>query len=198
MLMVRQRGVSLIELIIGMTIVSILLMMGVPTFSLWIQNTQNRTAAESIQNGLQLARVEAVRRNTNVRFNLSDATGLVSWDVGCVTVTTDCPANIQSRVAMDGSVNARIGVSTSAPPSTVPANQYSTPIVAGTGLAAGVTFEGMGRIPTTNVGTDITRIDITNAVASTSRRLVVIIGSGGQIRMCDPALALSVNPQGCS
>lgn len=196
--MVPQRGVSLIELMIGIAIVSILLMMGIPSFSLWIQNAQNRTAAESIQNGLQLARVEAVRRNSNVRFGLTDATGLVAWNVGCATVTTDCPANIQSRVAMDGSVNARIGVSTTVPPFVVPANQYGTAIAAGTGLVAGVTFEGMGRIPTGNIGTDVTRIDITNATASNSRRLVVIIGSGGQIRMCDPALALSANPQGCS
>lgn len=196
--MAHQRGVSLIELIVGMTIVAILLVMGVPTFSLWIQNTQNRTAAESIQNGLQLARVEAIRRNANVRFNLSDATGLVTWDVGCVTVTQDCPSNIQRKIAIDGTVNARVGISRSAPPAAVPANQYSTAIAAGTGLAAGVTFGGTGRIPTTQIGTDITRIDITNAVASTSRRLVVIIGAGGQIRMCDPALALSANPQGCS
>ena len=193
-----QRGVGLIELMIGITIVSILLAMGVPSFSLWIQNTQNRTAAESILNGMQLARVEAVRRNTNVRFDLTDSTGLVAWNVGCVVVTTDCPATIQGRVAIDGSVNARIGVSTSAPPSPIPANQYSTAIATGTGLVAGVTFEGMGRIPTANIGTDVTRVDITNIAAPTSRRLVVIVGAGGQIRMCDPALALATNPQGCS
>lgn len=194
----RQRGVSMIELMVGITIVSILLMAGVPSFSLWIQSTQSRTAAESILNGLQLARVEAVRRNANVRFNLSNATGLVAWNVGCVTVTADCPANIQKREATDGSVNARIGVSVAAPPSPVPHNQYGIAIAAGTGLTAGVTFEGMGRVPSPNIGTDITRVDITNSTTTSARRLVVIIGSGGQIRMCDPALALSANPQGCS
>ncbi|MHB1591057.1 MAG: GspH/FimT family pseudopilin [Sulfuricella sp.] len=187
----KQEGVSLIELMIGLIIMAILLSAGLPAFSLWIQNTQNRTAAESILNGLQLARTEAVRRNANVRFDLTDATGLVAWNVGCVTATTNCLATIQSRSGSEGTSNARVGISTATPP---PA--FSTAIAGGTGSPAGVTFDGMGRVPSANIGTDITRIDITNASAAAARRLVVTVGSGGTIRMCDPAL--SANPQGCS
>ena len=198
MLKKSQPGVTLIELIIGIAIVSILLMMGVPSFNSWIQNTQNRTAAESVLNGLQLARAEAVRRNTVVRFELTDDTGLVAWTVGCVTVTATCPASIQSRLAAEGGGNARAGVSTAAIPSPTPSTQFNTAIAAGTNLSAGVSFNGMGRVPTANIGTDITRVDISNAVTADARRFVVIVGTGGQIRMCDPALALATNPQGCS
>lgn len=194
----RQHGLTLVELMIGVAIVAMLFLMGLPSFTLWIQSTQNRAAAESIQNGLQLARTEAVRRNATVRFGLTDATGLVAWTVGCVTVTGDCPAVIQSHAASEGTANARVGVSTAAIPNPAPANQFSATIAAGTGLVAGVSFDGIGRVPLANVGTDITRIDITNAALSDARRMVVVVGSGGQVRMCDPSIALSASPQGCS
>ena len=59
------------ELLIGIAIIGILLALAAPNFAVWIQNSKIRTAAESIQNGLQLARAEAVRRNAQVRFQLT-------------------------------------------------------------------------------------------------------------------------------
>lgn len=182
---------------IGLAITMMALVLGIPAFTLWIQNTQNRAAAESIQNGLQFARAEAVRRNTVVRFSLTDATGQVAWTVGCVTVTTDCPATIQSRPAAEGSVNARAGISVASIPNPPAAGQFTTALTAGAGLPAGVSFDGIGMVPTANIGTDITRVDVTNSAVSTARRMVITVGSGGQIRMCDPAVSLSANPQGC-
>ncbi len=196
----NQRGFTMIELLIAVTISGTLLVMGVPAFTQWIQNSQTRTAAESIQNGLQIARAEAVRRNTNVRFNLTDAAGKPTWTV-CLDVTTpDCAAAnvVQSRSADEGGGNARIGASVAALPSPIPAGHFATAIAAGTALPAGVTFDGLGRIPLGNVGTDISRIDVTNAKLTTARRMVIVIGTGGQTRMCDPALTLASNPQGCS
>jgi type IV fimbrial biogenesis protein FimT len=194
--MSRQRGVTLIELMIGIAIVAMLLVMGAPSFSMWIQNSQNRAAAESILNGLQLARNEAVRRNTAVRFDLADATGLVVWNVGCGTVTASCPATIQSHPAAEGSANARVGISVTPIPVPTPTNQFSTAIAAGTELPGGVSFDGLGRV--VDVNNDIARVDITNAVSSSARRYVVMIGAGGLIRMCDPALVFASNSQGCS
>lgn len=194
----KPSGFSLVELMIGIAIVSLLMLIGAPSFSLWVQNTQVRTAAESIQNGLQIARTEAVRRNTNVRFNLTNAGGTVAWSVDCVNVTADCPAGIQSRSGGEGGANARVGISIAALPSPIPANHFNTAIAAGTSLPAGVTFDGIGRVPTANIGTDITRIDVTNTVRADARRMVVVIGTGGQTRMCDPSIALATNPQGCS
>lgn len=198
-----QRGVTLIELIIGIAVLSILLAIGMPSFGLWIQNTQTRTAAESILNGLQLARNEAVRRNANVRFSLTNATGVVAWQVGCESVREDCPADIQSHAAGEGGGNARVGVSTSS-------TAYATALAIGAGMAAGgdeeeggvvgagVTFNGMGAIPAGNVGSDMARIDVMNVASTEARRLVIIIGSGGAVRMCDPHFSLAENAQGCS
>lgn len=190
----HARGVSLVELMIGLAISGMLLAAGAPAFIRWIQNAQNRAAAESILNGLQLARAEAVTRNTLVRFQLTDGSGMVDWNVGCVAVTPECPASIQRRSTGEGARNARVGVSTADIPNPVPPGYFSTPIEAGTGLVADASFDGMGR----PLVAGVTRIDITNAASSEARRYVVTIGSGGQIRMCDPALAFSTNPQGCS
>jgi len=192
-----QQGVTLIELLITIALVGILLAVGIPVFTNWIQSTQIRTATESMQSGLQLARAEAVRRNALVRFTLTDATGLTAWSVGCVAATAACPAAIQSRDANEGSVNARAGISIAAPPVPVGA-YYATPIAAGTGMTGveGVTFNGLGRIPAANIATDIKRIDLSNAVDATARALIIVVTTGGQIRMCDPALS-NTDAQGC-
>lgn len=206
----NQYGVSLLELMVAIAIGSVMLVIGIPSFQSWIQNTQVRTAAESVLNGLQIARAEAVRRNTNVRFNLTDASGMVTWTVDCETVVPmqsngdECPAGIQSRAGNEGGTNARVGISTTAYPSIapIPASYFNDP-GAGAGLPAGVTFNGMGRVPAKNLdgstnNDDITLVSVTNTKSSTARRMVIVIRTGGQIRMCDPALQLSSNPQGCS
>lgn len=198
MLTRRQQGVTLVELTIGVAISAVLLGVALPAFSQWIQGLQDRTAAESIVSGLQLARAEAVRRNAAVRFDLTDTDGGAAWKVGCVVATTQCPATIASRSAKEGGPNARVGVSTDALPSPLPAGHFGTAIAAGTGLAAGVTFNGLGRVPSDNVGTDITRIDVTNAAKSSAHRFVVTVSTGGTVRMCDPELSRAATPQGCS
>lgn len=211
----NQYGVSLVELMVAIVVGGILMMAGIPSFQSWIQNTQLRTAAESVLNGLQLARAEAVRRNSNVRFTLTDAAGMVAWRVGCEIVVpvqtdgSDCPAEIQSRSGTEGGSNARVGISTSAYPTPIPANYFSTaaniPAAGGliAGLPAGVSFDGLGRVPAKNLDgsantDDITLISVTNAKFANSRRMVIVIKSGGQVRMCDPALALATNSQGCA
>ena len=76
----RQAGFSLIELCVGFTVLGLMISLAVPTMTAWMRNAQMRTTADSIQNGLQLARSEAVRRNAFVTFTQSGA----GW-----TVTTD-------------------------------------------------------------------------------------------------------------
>jgi type IV fimbrial biogenesis protein FimT len=65
-------------------------------------------------------------------------------------------------------------------------------------------FNGMGRITPAPPAAGLS-IDVTNPVGGTCaalggpmRCLKVVATSGGQTRMCDPALALANNPRGCS
>jgi type IV fimbrial biogenesis protein FimT len=159
---------------IGLVISAILLTMGITNFRSWLQNAQIRTASEAIQNGLQLARVEAVRRNAPVQFTLGTASG---WTVGCVTATAACPATIQSRSAGEGSTNAAVAA--------------DQDIIA---------FNGLGRVtpvPAGNINIDITNpTGGTCATAGPMRCMRVVVSPGGQVRMCDPARASS-DPMGC-
>jgi type IV fimbrial biogenesis protein FimT len=177
----RQHGVSLVELAIGMVILATLLAVGAPSFSGWIQSTKIRTATEAILNGIQLARAEAVRLNSPVQFVLGTDGSDTGWTVGCVTATDTCPDPIQTHTSEEGS---------------------TADIVVATDQATTVTFNGLGRMTAPAADNSI---DITNphggdctAAGGPMRCLRVVVTTGGQIRMCDPAVELAASPQGCN
>lgn len=158
-----QRGISLIEFMIGIVIIGVLLALAVPSFKDWIQSSQVRTASESIMNGLQLARTDAVHLNTVVRFNLNSSAGLVNWEV-CSIAATPCPAAniLQQHSSKEGSTNARVGVYKIGDGQ--PQTAFSTVVAAGNEMPTHVSFNGLGR--TINDGPDNTaRIDVTNALS---------------------------------
>jgi type IV fimbrial biogenesis protein FimT len=94
----NQRGVTIIELMVALAIAAILLMLAVPAFGSWVKNAQIRTTADAIQDGLQLARAEAVRLNTLVRFQLTStvnntcalSTASSNWVVSLYDPTGAC------------------------------------------------------------------------------------------------------------
>lgn len=198
-----QRGVTMIEVMVTVAIIAIVLGIGMPSLSSWMQNTQVKAAAESVLTGLQLARAEAVRQNAKTRFQLMDATGMASWAISTPRLDrTDCPAGIdpypcpvQSGVAADSGRNARLGVSTEPLANT----DYSVAIAARTGMSASptVVFDAFGRVDSTV--TNITRIDVTNDTDVSVRRMVISITDSGMTKLCDPLLSnlTPPNPRGC-
>ncbi len=166
-----QQGFTLIELMIAITILGIVLALALPSYQAFIQNTRLRNAAESIQNGLQIARAEAVKHNAQVRFSLGAGS---SWTVGCVVWTADCPALIQQRTTSEGSSASIIVTPTPTAGVEVIFNSF------GAVAATAATFTQLG-------------IDVDTAVlsATDSRDLRITIGLGGNSRMCDPNLPTS-------
>ena len=73
-----QAGFTLIELVITLTVLSIVLALAAAGVGDTIRNAQLMSAAESIQNGLQLARTQAVQSNALVSWTLGDKG---SWTV---------------------------------------------------------------------------------------------------------------------
>lgn len=197
-----QRGVTLIELMIGLVILAILLTLGAPSFSDWIQNTRIHNSAQSIVSGLQLARAEAVRRNAQVKFSLG-ASNDSGWTICSDTATMPCPAAslIQSHSSTEGSAT---GINVSAWEADAATNLAATGTIA---FAGALIFNGLGRVTTAtltagnNAVIDITNPNVDNCVSDnppgTMRCLRIVVTSGGQIRMCNPALAMDANPQGC-
>jgi type IV fimbrial biogenesis protein FimT len=175
MLSGRVRGVTLIELMIGMTIISCLLLVGMPSFTSWIQDLQVRGAAESIQSGLLLARSEAIRHNRPVQLTLADAGGLVEWHIGCVSVDTDCPALIAERKRGEGGLNTRMAAAATA------AGAIDTALAAGAGLPVSIAFNGLGQL----AGPAPARIEVSHVTLGGARRLVLRINAG-LVRICKP------------
>lgn len=171
----RTTGFTLIELMITIIIMAIVMAAAMPAYTVWIQNTHIRNAAESILNGLQRARAEAVARNVNVEFILNDRAWLVR-----VVGAAD---NIDSSPA--GQVSSNISMSIF--PAATPA--LST-----------VTFSNLGVVtPNTPASGSMEQIDIdsTSLSPAESRDLRVMIRPGGAPRMCDPNVGSSTDPRHC-
>jgi len=207
-----QRGFSLIELAVVLAVVAILYRIAAPSFGAWISNTQTRTAAESIQNGLQLARAEAIRRNRSVIFWLTaQGTGGADWMVACspkwVAGAGAVPENPGDCPGPTSTTTGAPAFTTTAPVNWIQyhtASAQQTPQVQVATLPGGsylVTFNSLGMESLNNDDTSapMTEIDITNpsAPAATARPLRVTI-NGGSIRLCDPNLTLANDPRGCN
>ena len=182
----RLLGISLIETMITLSIAAIVLGLAVPAFSDWVSNAALRSSAETLQAALQNARVEAVMRNATVRLTLNNVSGLPAWSIGCVRVSLQCPAVIRQQL-VSADTPARIGIATS-----VLTGALANALAAGSNLPAGVSFDSLGAV--SSADTIIARIDVTHASIATAHRLVILIGSGGLIRLCDP---VSITQTGC-
>ena len=165
--MMRSAGFTLVELMLVIVILSIMLLIALPNFAIWIQNTQIRTAGEAILNGMQLARAEAIRRNVNIELRMDVSSGWTARVPGTGEV-------IQSRLAGEGSAASLVTI---------------TPAGAKT-----VTFNSFGSVATNADGTaTLTEIKIDSAqiAAADSRELCVLVRAGGNVRLCDPQVAVS-------
>jgi type IV fimbrial biogenesis protein FimT len=185
-------GFTLVELMITLAVLGMLIMIALPNMGTWLQNTQIRTSAEGIQAGLQLARAEALKRNTTVRFQLVDtltsacalSTRGQNWVVSLGDPVGLCNADasesiapqlIQKRSGAEGSPNA---------------------VVTATG-GNSVWFNGLGRLVQPPAApAAFTQINVTNDFGACKtlagnepmRCLRLTVNAGGTIRMCDPAV----------
>lgn len=192
------RGFTIIELVITLALFGVLLGLGIPAFTTFIQNAQIRNAAENAMTGINLAKAEAVRRNTTVRFQLvtnltsgcalsqSSGTWIVSLDSAAALCDvapseTTTPRTIRKQSAEDGSPKVAVSATGS----------------------SSIVFNGMGRV----VGTGISQIDINHttltcehvdSVNGTARCLRILISTGGLAKMCDPKMAITTDPRYCS
>lgn len=174
---ISQRGFTVTELLITVAVFGILGAFAIPSYQQMVQNSQIKSATNSIVNGLQIARAEAVKRNTDVQleFRANSAwTVCLSPAGGGSCPTTDDASTIQSRLEKDGS---------------------SSNVTVAADAAGPYVFDGMGLLTSGAVTFDI---DNTALSSADSRNLKVVVGAGGSVKSCDPALDPSgTDPRRC-
>lgn len=94
-MMNNNKGFSLIELMVVIAIVGIITSMAVPAFSKMMERNRLKTAVQSLQDDLQFARVQAIKKSQDVIINRTQTSSAAGdWCYGlsasaCVCTVTD-------------------------------------------------------------------------------------------------------------
>jgi len=179
-----SRGFTIVELLVGITMLAILLGLGAPAMSTYLQNSKVASAAASYFNGLQTARTEAIRRNVKTEFVLTDYSVAASdvatnatpsltgknWIVRAATDTASGPAYtlVEAKAGAEGEGNAAAAA------------------IHVSSTASAIQFNGFGAV----TGGVPYQIDISNPSAGACgliRCRRITISAGGQVASCDPA-----------
>ncbi len=179
-----EQGATLLELMVTLMVAAILLATGLPAMSDWIKRSSVGTAAELIQNGLRQAETEAIRRNAEVEFALTDDTPGASM--------------VDTMTAKANGKNWLIRVV-----DTAAANRYVNGNMAKQ-LSGGLSYQGPASIRFSGAGRVL---DSTGAAvgakqvfrvsrSGTDLAYCVFVTPGGGVKMCNPAYP-SGNPRAC-
>lgn len=197
----RVRGMTLVELIVVMFLISMVLLATVPSVADWIRSVRVRSTAESIASGMNQARAEAIKQNKVVTFWLVKSPGVVGvLDGGCVRSSTSA----SWVVSMDDPTGA-CGATPSAndAPRIIGSKAAGD---AGDGVVItaldisgnsvdSISFNGFGQ-PVSGVGgAPISVLDITSGSAG-ARRLRIAVSTGGDMRLCDRDVS-NTDPRRC-
>lgn len=168
----RQRGFSLIEVMVALALVVLAMLLGLPAFTSTLASMRVRAVAEGMLAGIQTARTEAVRRNQQVAFRLDAETG-GGWSV----LLVNDGSTLQAKPASEGgSVNVQADLDTT------------------------LNFNNLGQ-RTAPVGGVLT-FSLTNPgggdcqPSGSIRCLSLLVQPSGEVRLCDPQRA-APDPQAC-
>lgn len=205
----KQRGVTLIELMVGLAVLAILVSLGLPAFNQMIRNAQVRSHAESVQRGVMLARSEALKRNQQVRFSL-----VSTLDANC---TLSASGNFWLVSRGDADVTGQCHLSANPDPAADalllhksdggarPASLVSVSLPALT--SSQLCFNGLGQLQMAGsiCRAATYRINVQGPAGSTCgaaegevRCMSVRVQRGGAIRLCDPAVADATDNRSCA
>ncbi|MEO8739799.1 MAG: GspH/FimT family protein [Casimicrobiaceae bacterium] len=182
MMSTRNRGFTLIELMIGLAVFAFLILIAGPQYAEFLGNSQIRNGAENTLTGVRVAQAEAVRGNvlTQFVFNPTPCTG--GWQVNRLNDESGLfDQVVQSYTFSDGACRTT--------PNPTPAG------------ATQITFNGLGRVvPNIDASATIQWIEITNTNLSTPRNLRVVANpvTASGIKLCDPDPGVtSTDPRFC-
>ena len=160
----HDRGFTLVELMITLAVAVVLIMIAVPSFKTLTLSNKLTTTANDIVGALNIARMEAIKRNASTQLCSNSATNNTSDTLG-----TACGTQI-------GAVYVLVGATATATATQVGAGTVgiTTPLAL-TGNMAAVRFDGRGMGHAPGITTPLTVLiaDIsTSAVSSNNHRCI--------------------------
>lgn len=192
----RARGFSLIELMVTLGVAALVLLAAVPAMQSWVADARVRTAAEAFQNAARLAQGEAMRRSRTAMLMLTDGTPTLAatpaaggqrWIVRLIERSID--DGVEDSLFVRGGAEAAAGDVT----------------VQGDALTCFNAFGQLTTLGSASTGVDAACNAPTDSTANEfvfsrdgGRSLKVLIGRGGQVRLCDAQKTFSdEHPDGC-
>lgn len=201
----RTRGFSIIEIAVTLTVLALLLMAAAPSMGEWMRGAKLRNQGESVLNGIQAARNEAVRRNIDVTFWLVSNNTATAMNNNCALSSTG-NGWVVSR-------NDPAGACGATPSSSVAPMIVATRILGDGGAGAGVrglqadgstaatsiTFDGLGRaVQRPTAAENLRRVAIAYATSQAGDRpLQIDVDASGGVRLCDTTVTDAGDPRAC-
>jgi len=197
----RRRGFTLVELLVGLAVVALLALLGAPAMGTYLQNSKLANAAASYYSGIQTARAEAIRRNVETQFVLTD-TALTTANLPNALAPSVSGANWVIRVGsgpgspppafLPAPVDAKSGMEGEGKTG-VPSIQVLGAGVGATAFDGRIRFNGFGTPPPlAGGGNEEYVIDISNPAAGPCGAIHcrrIRISQGGQVALCDLSAA---------
>lgn len=163
-------GFTMIEMVVTVSILAILIAIAVPSMSGWLANNRVRTTAQSLLNGMQLAKAEAIRSNQRVRFSL-DGTGgawTVRRSIGVCNFDTAATSLVEAYTTTSQNAGATLSALTD------------------DGNAASTFIFGANGFQACDIAAQFRTLTVSAGTADDTRRIATSIG--GRLLLCDPDL----------
>lgn len=195
----RQHGITLLELLVSISILGILATLAVPSFATFLANTRLRTVVDNLQSGLQVARMEALKRNETTAFLLLDSQN--NWMVNRAYHASSNPTIDSASISRSG--NGTVCAGGSATPASYQLqrncgeNQGVTVISNFNATNPGVLFDSQGRAWLLSGDTLPSYAAFDLCASNTSSKFAIAITAGGQTRSCDRSITSITDPRYC-
>jgi type IV fimbrial biogenesis protein FimT len=194
------RGFTLIELMVGLTLIGIVMALGAPSLATYLQNSKVVNTTQTLYSGMQLARAEAIRRNAPAHFVMTDAMPTTNA-AASAAATTPTGRNWFVRAAVGTGfelIEAKSG-SEGGGAGATPAVQVVGSVAGGGAFDGVVPFNGFGATVTNN--SYVLRVENPRggacAPAGPIRCREIRVLPGGQIVACDPVATTAGDTRGC-
>lgn len=192
----KQAGFTLVELVITITIFTILLALAIPSFQGLIASTRVSTSTNDFLAALAQARSEAIRRGQRVTLCMSangaQCTNAGSWEQGWIIFTDGIPTGLPNAAAPNAQVDNGETII-----SVAPAAATNILIQGQVAVSQYVSFASNGQSRTVAGIPQTGTIEVCTtspSVADASRARDLLLNASGQVVMQSPTLnAIPVN-----